>query len=137
MRYFLKELPDQRFVLPSGLPVKFDFMAVDEASQSQLVDALADAARKHVGGIVEITKEQYEEELKKKELSKLSPSNGNNNRFIFGWRNRPHHNPVGFAGSGAEPAFPQRNDPAPVATAPASAPPLTVPKFIPKAGKAQ
>lgn len=65
MRYFKKELPDNP-VYCLGQPFRFDFLATEDAV---LISELDKCIRKQMGGVIAITKEEYEEELKKKEAS--------------------------------------------------------------------
>ena len=79
MRYFAKELSDQP-VFIFGQPMRFDFIPVEDTA---LLAELDSCIRRSVGGISEITKAQFDEEVKKKEQEKLL---GNNSK-------QPHQRP--------------------------------------------
>ena len=76
MSYFAKELENQP-VFVFGHPMRFDFLATEDPA---LISELNKCAAKGVGGVISITKEHYDEELKKKAEatfqngSKLHPS---------------------------------------------------------------
>lgn len=69
--YYAKEIPGTAIYLSNGHPFKFDFLATEDAWLIMELDA---AIRNHVGGVIKITKEQYEEGLKKKSEEKLRNS---------------------------------------------------------------
>jgi hypothetical protein len=62
MNYFRKELPESA-VYVNGFPMRFDFLATEDPA---LVAELNKCVAKGVGGIVSITKEEYDLELSKK-----------------------------------------------------------------------
>ncbi len=62
--YFKKELGLERPIWINGAPVRFDVIALEESDA--IAPHLLNAARKKVSGVVQLTSEQYEEELKKK-----------------------------------------------------------------------
>jgi hypothetical protein len=62
--YYSKELPDQPLYI-NGTPYRFETLATDDPVLSKHLD---NAAAKHVGGIVKISKAEYDaaQDLKKK-----------------------------------------------------------------------
>lgn len=71
MKYYSKELADQPVYI-FGQPMRFDFIPVEDAA---LIAELESCIRRSVGGISEITKSQFDEEVKKKEQEKLLGNN--------------------------------------------------------------
>jgi hypothetical protein len=67
-KYYRKELENQA-VFIFGHPMRFDFLATEDPA---LISELDKCAAKGIGGVVSITKEQHDEELKKKETLELS-----------------------------------------------------------------
>lgn len=67
MRYFAKELPEQAISI-MGHPYRFDFLATENPV---LVAELEKCVRKQRGGVSEISKEAYDEGLKKKATETL------------------------------------------------------------------
>lgn len=65
--YYMKELPNTAIYLSNGAPFRFDYLATEDAWLTMELDA---AISNGVGGVVKITKEQYEEGLKKKSEGK-------------------------------------------------------------------
>ena len=61
-RYYLKELP-QSAVYISGHPFKFDILETEDPGLISQLDA---CVARHVGGVMAITKEQFEVEAQKK-----------------------------------------------------------------------
>jgi hypothetical protein len=70
-RFFQKELPEAQIWI-AGHPIQFDIM---ETNDPLLIAEFENCIRRNSGGITEITAEKYAEEVKKKELEKLSGSN--------------------------------------------------------------
>lgn len=73
MKYYMKEIPDSALIL-SGAALRFDIL---ETEDSHLIAELDKCIERQVGGILSITKQQYEEELKKKETGRLSGNSSN------------------------------------------------------------
>lgn len=71
MKYFAKDLPDSPVYI-FGQPMRFDFIPVDDPA---LIAELDNCIKRSVGGIFEITKAQFDEEVKKKEQEKLLGNN--------------------------------------------------------------
>lgn len=69
-KYYRKELENQP-VFIFGHPMRFDFLATEDVV---LISELDKCAARGIGGVISITRELYEEEVKKKELEM---SNGN------------------------------------------------------------
>lgn len=69
--YFQKELPDRPVVL-AGRRLTFEFLELDDSDP--LVPLLRDCVRKVVGGVKELTEEQYAASKKLKLLPKKSLS---------------------------------------------------------------
>lgn len=65
--YYGKELSDQPIWLTNGTPFKFEFL---ETSDAWLIQELNAAVQNGVGGVYKITKEQYDEGIKKKSATK-------------------------------------------------------------------
>lgn len=65
--WFAKELPDQKFYLSSGAPMAFDYLHTQDA---WLIQELNAAIQNGIGGVYKITKEQYDEGIKKKNGAK-------------------------------------------------------------------
>jgi hypothetical protein len=63
MKYYRKEIPEQA-ILIFGQPFRFDFLATEDQS---LIHELDKCIAKQRGGIIGITKEEYDVEVKKKE----------------------------------------------------------------------
>lgn len=63
MKFYLKELPDAPVYI-FGSPFRFDFLATED---STLITELDKCARNGIGGVISITQEQYDEEVKKKQ----------------------------------------------------------------------
>lgn len=121
--YFEKELPEQAIYI-QGRPFKFDFLATED---DFLIAELRNAARSGVGGVIEITQQQYDEGLKKKENSKLSQPS---------FQRRTEIAPQWWSGGAARPAVVVGNRPPPPNLPPAE--PISVPSpkiFLPKVGK--
>lgn len=69
-RFYTKELPESPIYI-QGRPFRFDFMATEDG---WLISEFSNAIAQGIGGIVEITKEQYDESIKKKSESPSQPS---------------------------------------------------------------
>lgn len=69
-RFFKKEIPEAP-VFCMGHPLRFDVL---ETSDPMLVAELDKCVTRGVGGVVSISEEEYQEEIKKKELLRLSNS---------------------------------------------------------------
>ncbi len=67
-KFYLKELPDTAIYL-AGAPFKFDIL---ETADPLLISELNKCVARGIGGVVEITEEQFREEVKKKESSSSS-----------------------------------------------------------------
>lgn len=67
-KYYYKELENTAIYLTDGRPFKFDYLATED---SWLIMELDAAIANGVGGVVKITKEQYDEAIKKKQEGKL------------------------------------------------------------------
>src|SRR5574342_967290 len=63
MKYYRKEIPESAVYI-FGQPFRFDLLATEDVP---LIHELDKCVRKQMGGVVEITKEIYDIELKKKE----------------------------------------------------------------------
>jgi len=68
MNYFRKEV-EQSPVYIFGQPFRFDLLATEDA---MLIAELDKCVHRGIGGVVSITKEEYEEESKKKQAEQLS-----------------------------------------------------------------
>lgn len=66
-QYYGKELEDSAIYLSSGAPMKFQWL---ETSDAWLIQELNAAIQNGVGGVYKITKEQYDEGIKKKSATK-------------------------------------------------------------------
>lgn len=120
-RYFMKELPDSAIYLSTGQPLKFDLM---ETADAWLISELDAAANAHVGGVIRITKAEYELALKKKQLENLR----NNSRpFRQELSGLQAHQPV-------RPQF-QRGFPPGVHAVAAGKPPTPEPLQVPNAAQ--
>lgn len=75
-KFYKKELPDTA-VYVAGTPIRFDIL---ETSDPLLISELNKCVAKGVGGVIEITEEQFQEEAKKKASSMTSGSNSNQPR---------------------------------------------------------
>lgn len=70
MRYFQKEIASNRLYLPNGRPIEFEIVGSDtgllavEDNAQELLSQLDNAIKRRVGGVVEITRDRYED-LKK------------------------------------------------------------------------
>ena len=73
MRYFLKEIPTNPIYV-MGQPYRFDFLATEDPL---LISELDKCIKHQRGGVVAITQETYEAEVKKKEASIQFGSNSN------------------------------------------------------------
>lgn len=73
MRYFKKELPEQALYV-MGHPFRFDFLETEDAV---LIGELDNCIRAQRGGVVGISKEEYEAEVKKKSSATESLLNSN------------------------------------------------------------
>lgn len=129
-RFFAKELPEQPIYI-SGRPYRFDFLATEDA---WLIGELQNAALSGVGGIIEITKDAYDESLKKKSGTPSPPSFLNRRPELVAPQFQP-------PAPGARPAVlvgdnrPGRNGPPPLS--PAEPITVTPPRvFLPQVGKA-
>lgn len=71
MRYFRKEIPEQA-ILVFGHPLRFDFLATED---QQLISELDKCIRKQRGGVIAISKEEYDQEISKKNTETLLRSN--------------------------------------------------------------
>jgi hypothetical protein len=67
-KFYAKELPESP-VYVAGHPLIFDFM---ETEDSALIAELDKCVARHVGGVVEISEEQFIDEIKKKETGNNS-----------------------------------------------------------------
>jgi len=122
-KYYQKELPESP-IFVRGAPLRFDIMATEDPV---LIGELTNCVNGHFGGIIEITEEQYAEELKKKESRKASNASSNSQQ----WRqelsalHQPQRN-AAVAGSFARPQqpLPDQMSPSPRVPMPD---PLTVP----------
>jgi hypothetical protein len=65
MKWYSKELPDAP-VYVNGFPLRFDFLATEDPT---LIAELDKCAHRGMGGVVSITQEEYEVEVKKKDSS--------------------------------------------------------------------
>lgn len=68
--YFSKELPDSPIYI-NGQPYRFDFLATSDES---LIRHLTNAAARRVGGVLVLTKQQYDEAVESKKKQKSQPS---------------------------------------------------------------
>lgn len=68
--YFAKELPEQPIYI-NGQAMRFDVFAT---SDPDVIQKLSSAAAKRVGGVLVITKEQYESALEDKKKVQSNPS---------------------------------------------------------------
>lgn len=75
-KYYRKELPDTAIYL-FGAPYKFDVL---ETSDSLMISELDKCVARGVGGVVAITEEQYQDEVKKKASWNSSKPNLNQPR---------------------------------------------------------
>lgn len=66
-QFFCKELPQNKLYLSNGHPITFDIM---ETSDAWLIQELDAAIKNHVGGVIKLTKAQYDEAVKKKSEGK-------------------------------------------------------------------
>jgi hypothetical protein len=68
--YYSKELPDQPIYI-NGKPYRFELLATDDPALSRHLDS---AAAKHVGGIIKLSKAEFDaaQDLKKKQTSQPS-----------------------------------------------------------------
>lgn len=66
-QWYGKELPTNKLYLSNGHPITFDIM---ETSDAWLIQELDSAIRNQVGGVIRLTKEQYDEAVKKKSAEK-------------------------------------------------------------------
>lgn len=73
IRYFQKDLPDSP-VWIAGHPMRFDFLPTEDPA---LIAEFENCIRNSVGGISEISKAQFDEEVKKKAQEKLLGSSLN------------------------------------------------------------
>jgi hypothetical protein len=80
-KFYSKDLPDQPIYI-QGRPYKFDFIATDDP---WLIGEFENAIRAQTGGISEVSKEAYDEALKKKSSSAPSLPNFQRSAEI-----RPH-----------------------------------------------
>lgn len=72
-KYYQKELPDQPCWI-KGNPIKFDIL---ETADPILIRELDNCVARGIAGIIPITEEQYQEELKKKAHASESGSSSN------------------------------------------------------------
>lgn len=70
-KYYRKEIPEAP-VFVSGHPYRFDILATEDTI---LITELDKCVARHVGGVISISKEEYEEEVKKKEQLSLLKNN--------------------------------------------------------------
>jgi hypothetical protein len=70
-KFYAKELPESP-VYVAGHPLIFDFM---ETEDSALIGELDKCVARHVGGVIEISEEQFREEVKKKGTGNSSANN--------------------------------------------------------------
>lgn len=73
MRYFSKEIPESG-VIVNGTTMRFDLL---ETEDPILISELDKCIARGVGGVISITKEQYDDEVKKKESGLSSPDSLN------------------------------------------------------------
>lgn len=73
MKYYRKEIPTQAVYI-FGQPFRFDFLATEDVA---LVHELDKCIRKQMGGVIAITKDEYDAELKKKESEQQLSANSN------------------------------------------------------------
>lgn len=66
-QYYGKELENSAIYLSSGAPMKFQWL---ETSDAWLIQELNAAIQNGIGGVYKITKEQYDEGIKKKNEAK-------------------------------------------------------------------
>lgn len=70
MRYFFKAIISNPIHLPSGRPIPFIHIGADEGivetEDAAAIEALTERIRERRGGVAELTKERYDELLKKK-----------------------------------------------------------------------
>lgn len=116
-RYYSKELPESPIYLSSGQPMKFDVMTTSDA---WLISELDAAIQNGVGGIISITKAQYDDAIKKKSLGQ-SPVNSPHSRQEI---SALHHQPI-------PPRAFQRADRVAVAGSNPQTPPLPDPLQVP------
>jgi hypothetical protein len=69
--YYKKEIPESG-VIVFGQSLRFDLLETDD---QRLIGELNKCVQRGVGGIIPLTKDQFDEEVKKKELSNLSNNN--------------------------------------------------------------
>jgi len=73
MKYFRKEI-EQSPVYIRGQPFRFDILATEDA---MLIAELDKCVRRQIGGVIEITEAEYQDESKKKESEQLSRNSSN------------------------------------------------------------
>lgn len=90
-KYYQKALPENPLYV-HGHPLRFDILETEDA---KLIGILENCIARQMGGIKALSKEQYDEELKKKE----SGQNSNNNSNKRQWRQELQalRHPQGFA----------------------------------------
>lgn len=76
MRYYSKEIPESGVVI-NGTTMRFDLL---ETEDPVLIAELDKCVARGVGGVISITQEQFEEEVKKKASGLQSPSSWNSRR---------------------------------------------------------
>jgi hypothetical protein len=122
--FFNKELPEQPIYV-QGRGLKFEFMATED---DFLIGELRNAVRGGYGGVIEITREQYDEGVKKKENSKNSSQPFQRRAEITPQWSQPT--------AAARPAVVLGNRQPPANLPPAE--PISIPSpkvFLPKVGK--
>lgn len=70
-KYYRKEIPEAP-VFVAGHPYRFDILSTEDPI---LISELDKCVARHVGGVIAISKEEYEEEVKKKEQLNLLRNN--------------------------------------------------------------
>ena len=75
-RYYSKDLPESPVYI-MGHPMKFDILATQD---TLLITELDKCVKKGVGGVATMSEADYNEAVKKKELSGNSPSSSNGQR---------------------------------------------------------
>jgi hypothetical protein len=73
MQYYLKEIPETAVII-NGVSMRFDIL---ETADPILISELDKCIQRQIGGVVAITKEQFDEEVKKKANEKLSGNSSN------------------------------------------------------------
>lgn len=96
-RWYYKELPENQLWLSSGARFTFEWL---ETSDAWLISELDAAIANQIGGVIAITKEQYDEGIKKKSEVK-SPNSLPRRQEINPLQHQFNMSPRGFPGARA------------------------------------